>query len=288
MRHKLLRVLQLIKILPFLNLQIKKKINGKVFKIPVLGSSIGFENLNMHETWMIMIIQKILNNQILISNREDAVFIDIGANIGQTLLKLKSINNKIDSLDYYGFEPNSTCVDYLHKLIYLNKFDRVNIIPIGIGEVTKIENLFADNMFASGASVIRDFRKNQNIKYVFNIPIFNGTDALGSIKRKIGIIKIDVEGFEDSVINGLSKRIIDDRPIIICEVLPNYGNLESPRYMRQLKLEESLINFNYNIFRINESNYKLIHLVKIGQTFSMDETNYLFIPKEMQISVDDF
>ena len=41
-------------------------------------------------------------------------FIDVGVNVGQTLLKLKSISSEIN---YLGFEPNPNCVNYLKNLI---------------------------------------------------------------------------------------------------------------------------------------------------------------------------
>jgi len=38
---------------------------------------------------------------------KDGVFIDIGMNLGQTLIKLKCVDPNIR---YFGFEPNPGCV----------------------------------------------------------------------------------------------------------------------------------------------------------------------------------
>ena len=46
--------------------------------------------------------------------KKNGAYLDIGVNIGQTLMKLKSVNPKIE---YIGFEPNATCVHYVNKLI---------------------------------------------------------------------------------------------------------------------------------------------------------------------------
>ena len=47
---------------------------------------------------------------------ENKKFIDVGVNIGQTLLKLKSVSSEID---YIGFEPNPICVNL--SLIHISE-----------------------------------------------------------------------------------------------------------------------------------------------------------------------
>ena len=68
-------------------------------------------------------------------------------------------------IPYIGFEPNPVCVSYLYKLIQLNQMENVRIMPVGLGRQSEILTLYADTEFASGAAVIKGFRKNQKIKY---------------------------------------------------------------------------------------------------------------------------
>jgi FkbM family methyltransferase len=194
-------------------------------------------------------------------------------NLGQTVLKVKSIDPEIN---YIGFEPNVVCVNYLYKLIKLNNITNIKVIPIGLSSSNSLITLFADNEFASGASVIKGFRKNQKIKFNYNIPVFSGDYIRKYVHDKWDIVKIDVEGFEADVILGIETLIESDKPTIICEVLPNYGNSESDRYKRQSKLEQLLIKLNYSIYRIDESNVNLVRIDTIGLFDSMEMTNYLF------------
>jgi FkbM family methyltransferase len=230
----------------------------------------GTENILLVEAWftdIFMALRKAIS--------KDECFVDVGMNIGQTVLKVRSVD---ENIPYIGFEPNVVCVSYLYKLIRLNRMEGVRIFPVGLGANSEILTLHADNEFASGASMIKGFRKNQKIKFEYNTPVFNGDVILRD--EAVGIIKIDVEGFEANVINGIVEILRIKRPFVICEVLPNYGNLDSDRFKRQTELENLLHSLNYIICRVDESTSGLIRLATIGSFDSMSDTNYVFVPSE--------
>lgn len=52
-------------------------------------------------------------------------FVDVGVNIGQTLLELMNASNK---LDYFGFEPNIEALSCAKSLAKSNNFE-VNLFP---------------------------------------------------------------------------------------------------------------------------------------------------------------
>jgi FkbM family methyltransferase len=234
-----------------------------------MGSKMGAENLLMQEAWFSNIVRQI-NSKSDVSKE----FIDIGTNIGQTLLKVKSLSTDIK---YVGIEPNVVCVNYMYNLIRHNNFGYVRIFPVGLAEKSEMLTLYADNEFASGASMIHGFRSQQKIKHEYNTPVFSGDFILG--KCNPYLIKIDVEGFELDVIKGLQETLRRESPIIICEILPNYLEKDSERYKRQIELEEILVKLDYSVYRVDEQNSKLMYLEKIGLFESMDETNYVFVSK---------
>ena len=268
---RIIKLFEKTGIIKRINFSIGIRIKSKNFRIPFTGSKMGLENINMVESWFLVVFSK------LQKLKSDGAFFDIGMNVGQTLLKVKSINNE---LNYLGVEPNVFCVNYLYKLVKLNRFDNVKIYPVGLGQSSNILTLYADNEFASGASVISGFRKNQQIKHEYLIPVISGDDVVNHSRLKVSIIKIDVEGFELDVIKGLENTMKDMRPFIICEVLPNYGNIESARYKRQVELELCLKESNYSILRINESNASLVAISNFGIFDTMEQTNYVFVPNE--------
>ena len=94
--------------------------NGKIIKVPIQdGIKVGIST----ERWMSDLLNKIHNIK-KIKN-----FHDVGANLGQTLIKVKTIDNNIN---YHAFEPNYLCSNYLSKLIKINNWINTHIYPIGI------------------------------------------------------------------------------------------------------------------------------------------------------------
>ena len=211
-KYYFVRILEKLGILNFVNFRLTMNINGHKFKIPFMGSKMGTENLLMQEAWFYIVVRHI-NAKSGLSQE----FIDIGTNIGQTLLKVKSISA---DMKYVGIEPNVVCVNYMYNLIRHNNFGNVRIFPVGLAEKSEMLTLYADNEFASGASMIHGFRSQQKIKHEYNTPVFSGDFILG--KCNPYLIKIDVEGFELDVIKGLQETLRRERPIVICEILPNY------------------------------------------------------------------
>src|SRR5689334_6653408 len=155
MQQLLLRGLRKLGVLRKLNLSFKKSINTKTFSVPLVNGN-GQQNFIIHEEWMEQVLEK------LISIKAGA-FIDVGVNVGQTLLKVKSID---PSINYYGFEPNPTCVYYLNQLIETNKISNVLLFPVAIADKPKIAqlNFYYDSDTDSAASMIRDFRPVEQIR----------------------------------------------------------------------------------------------------------------------------
>ncbi len=106
MKHFFPRLLNKFGLLKILNLSFKITVNNNSFKIPVIAG-IGFNNLFMSEVWMVQVLEKI-------TKLKHGTFIDVGVNIGQTLIKLRSVDKE---REYLGFEPNPLCVFYTEELI---------------------------------------------------------------------------------------------------------------------------------------------------------------------------
>ena len=201
--------------------------------------------------------------------------IDVGINIGQTLIKLKSIDKDII---YYGFEPNPACIYYAHQLVKVNNFNKVKIFPLGLADSKSLLTLFADNEIASGASILEKFRENYRANFKYSIPVWN-FDDIDINKNEISIVKIDVEGFELEVLKGMTKLLQQAKPIIICEILPIYSlDKENGkyRYNRQNELINLLMENKYKLFLIDEANFKLVHISEIIIHGDMNKTNYVF------------
>lgn len=255
-------------LLNHLILNVQCKVNFKRYTIPLYGK-MGLENIFLVESWAIQLFASLLSKL-----DKPTCFVDVGVNIGQTLLKVKSLDKNIE---YIGFEPNPTCVSYVNSLIKKNQIANTSIYPFGLSDEDGIMSLFADNSYASGASVIENFRKTgKKIEYKLNIPVLKGDNFFKTFKDDIGIIKIDVEGFESSVLHGLEETLATHMPFIICEVLPVYSETNHLRLSRQKSLEEFLKKCSYDVYLINETDASLHEISEIGIHGDMSRTNYLF------------
>ena len=118
------------KIISAFNFQLSIKINGKKFKVPVI-LNMGFLNLKIKEDWF----SNFIKSHPL---PKDTVFVDVGVNVGQTLLTFRSCSNNF----YFGFEPNPSCVFYLRSLISANKFSNVSFYKMDIDFLPEIADLY--------------------------------------------------------------------------------------------------------------------------------------------------
>lgn len=92
MKNIIIRLLNKLRLLSYFNINGKIELNSHKFKIPVL-QKVGFDNLFMSEPWMI----EILNIVLPLDNKG---FVDVGVNVGQTLMKLRSVSSETK---YIGF-----------------------------------------------------------------------------------------------------------------------------------------------------------------------------------------
>ena len=256
------------------NIILKQRIGEKMFRIPILGN-LGFQNMKREEPWMVTLLK-------LIFKIEDRKFIDVGVNVGQTLLKVKAID--VDRC-YIGFEPNPSCIHYANKLVKINKFSNVTLLPFGVSVKTGLAELqfYHNSSGDTSASIIKEFRNNQVVHKDW-IPIISVEDIIDKVDiSNVGVLKIDVEGSELEVIQSFRQSIIRDKPIIIIEILPVYNKHENQdRYRRQSEIQDFLKNENYTVFRIIKKNGQLENLEKIAKIEIHEDLNscdYLCVHK---------
>ena len=136
-----------------------------------------------------------------ILNKDD-IFLDVGMNIGAISFQLKKRN---PSLKIFGFEPVREFYDLAVK--NLSQFDGVNCFNIGLGSeehtiglpqfpITKVSNF--------GSTKLSDVGDEYSIKVqrLDNVP-----ELFGVLPK---LVKIDVEGQEDIVLEGMEKLIHDN------------------------------------------------------------------------------
>jgi FkbM family methyltransferase len=161
--------------------------------------------------------------------------IDVGASDG---IAIKYIN-KLKPLNYiYAFEPNKL---YYKQLINLkNKFQNLTTYCFGLSEKKKEHIVYIPCFKFLGKFYymitytfynLNELKNNLRINFTFknNISIRKfkiKLDRFNFFDQKIDLVKLDVNGHEFSVIKGLKKLLLKDKPALILEELENIDKIE--------------------------------------------------------------
>jgi FkbM family methyltransferase len=276
--HFSARVLNKLRLLPKVNSSVTIRVNQRTFKIPLLGRQ-GYDNLDLSEPWM---------TQVLLALRPlfKGDFVDVGVNLGQTLLKAHAVFGEVN---YIGFEPNPSCVNYVQEMVRQNELKNFLILPIAIGAKTEVLklNFFAADKSDSSASIIENFKQNTVPDHFIFVPVFDNSLFERFLpSRNHSILKIDVEGAEMEVLLGLNDWIKSYHPIILLEILPVYSPENLNRLNRQNKIEDLARAWGYKIGRIKKTDpVKLETIENIGIHSKIEDCDYVlyheFITQEI-------
>lgn len=248
------------------------QINGKKLVTHRLYGAI----CEVNEPWMINVLKASFK-------MKSGAFMDVGVNLGQTLMEAKSIDSE---RLYIGFEPNPSCVMYVEELIKFNGFNNVRLIPVGLftSDTLLKMDLYYDDITNSGGSVIEDYWLFTNKNPVYReliVPVNKYESVVKSLgPLEFEILKIDVEGAELEVLQTLTDVIQKKHPIIIIEILSAYSVENEIRYNRQQKIMQWIRENDYRILRIEETeNNELKYLEPIDEfdvNYNYNMTNYIF------------
>lgn len=198
---------------------------------------INFElDLNDYPAWLIYFNSDADNTFNVLSFLGNAKTIfDVGGNMGQTAL---AISQKVShDATIYSFEPYPATYQKFKNNLLLNPLIK-NIIAenIALGETESELLMFQDCATNSGGfRIVYDKEKNNS-----GVVKTQSTSIDSYVKNnnisKIDFIKIDVEGFEMTVLKGAKNTLLNHRPKLFIEL--NDSNLN-----KQNASSKALITF---------------------------------------------
>ena len=274
------------RVLGMLSVSLPVRIQGHSFRVPLLGG-VGLSNTGLAATWKTVVIERV-------GNVTEGVFLDVGVNLGQTLIDLRATHPE---KEYIGFEPNPVCVHYVNTLIRINGLTNCSVIPAGLGGGSRVMQLFLQESDASdpSATLIGDLRPQRQLRSSF-VSVFRFDEIRDQLlPGPVGFVKIDVEGAEREVLQGMQEMIARDRPILLCEVL--FADPAVPLAVadqEQEALMSLLRDMGYSVLRLNKSrDGSRVDGVERTDRFpsahwspaNADQCDYLFIPRESEDGV---
>jgi FkbM family methyltransferase len=218
------------------------KVLNYVYSVPFLRDlPIRFIDVNglkyyarFQDLWRFIKPFEPLTHEFLIKNaKESDVFLDIGAHVGIYSIRLAPKVSKVIAL-----EPEPKNYSFLYKNILVNNLSN-KVIPLPIAASDK--DGYADLCIkaSSGAHTLEDSLNCKRKTKIITLTI----DTLLRILKieKVNMIKIDVEGHEARVINGMHRLLSYNPPrVLVIEIRK-----------RNLYLLKMLAELGYNIVKLD-------------------------------------
>jgi len=240
-------------------------------------------NINNYIEWNIFFLggyekeELALYRKVLKNLYKDPLMLDIGSNNGSHSLYLSRYCNKI-----FSFEPDKRIYKLLIKNLQQNRIKNIKTFNLAISDLNKKNRIFySSNDFNLGTGSLNKDHNLKNKKEIF-VSTLKGDQICNKVS-KVDFIKIDVEGHELNVLEGLRKTIEEFSPTIALEISNKSLNLI--RNKLKLKL---LIYEKYSIFKImtnrnrlfffNNPNY-ILQKFEFEEDILMPEINLLLYPK---------
>ena len=273
-KNILFRVFRKLNVLQYINATKRISFGNSILSIPVINE-LGYANLFIKPNWIYALVNELISV-------DGAGFVDVGANIGQTLMSVKAIDRPIK---YIGFEPNVACCYYLKSLIDANGFTDCKVYNLALSNAMKVAFLETNVKADPTGSVVTDLRPSfySRRESVFALEY----DRL-LIDTTVQCVKIDVEGGELEALTGMRNLISRNRPYIICEILDSFSdNVLSLTQQRAEQVCVFLKEQDYSIIQLVQNDkatrivsFNEIDLIKIKQwdNDSLKFNDYIFFP----------
>jgi FkbM family methyltransferase len=184
---------------------------------------------------------QIFNN--MLQSKSKPVILDIGANIGCHCIRWAKSN---PTALLYAFEPSPSTRDILERNIKNNKVgNNIKALPFAVSNQTGKASFY--NCIDNAYSSLKD-TKRKIVEKVIDVDMITIDKFVENFKvGKIDLIKIDVEGFENEVIEGGVNSLRKFKPDLFVEIYQGTNSNEKPE-----KTIEVLLELGYNAYVLND------------------------------------
>ncbi|MBK9175013.1 MAG: FkbM family methyltransferase [Flavobacteriales bacterium] len=260
-----------------MNLIVRGEQFGRQLRIPV-RRGVGLDWLLDGEAWADPIYTALLP-------AVDGVFVDVGVNLGQSLVRVRLLE---ENRAYLGFEPNPHCIAYTERLLRLNDLGPARIIPAALADSDgEADLLFTrEDPADPSATIIAGYKGPAAIRSRRRVSMrsFQSVETEQPIGR-IGILKIDVEGAECEVLRSMRERLAKDRPVVLIEILPTGVPPLPIRLQRQREIEALFVELDYHLHRVRnkpgDQRLEAMH-GPIAVHNDQDLANFIVLPIERE------
>jgi FkbM family methyltransferase len=148
----------------------------------------------------------------------DSIFLDIGANVG-----FYTVMTSHRASEIHSFEMDPRLVSIIRSHFNQNTpaQSATKVIPAAVGETSGGFVSFSPHMSGNLSTNMIHSENQKNIQSQFRIPTVALDDYTMSEDIEPSVLKIDVEGEELAVLQGMTKTLKNYEPILFLEVHPH-------------------------------------------------------------------
>jgi FkbM family methyltransferase len=187
------------------------------------------------------------------------VFFDVGANIGAYTLSLAKEAQRI-----YAFEPEKLSYSSLVDSLKLNQITNVLAYKIALADRNQKEIPLYINIANRGLSSLKvHYPEGEQTVASVTLDSFIKTHKI----RKIGLIKIDVEGSELDVLEGAKDTLLEIGPPILIEL---NGKILSQAGLSPINIYRTLVKYRYHAYQLRGSELVPFNESEISPTMNVN------------------
>lgn len=146
--------------------------------------------------------------------------IDAGGYIGDSAILFSDYTDK----NVYSFEPFLHHYNMMLKTIELN--EKNNIIPVNIalGNENKELSLYSSGNLNMGLSIEANSKQSDINQIENKVKMVTLDSYVKENNIEVGLIKTDLEGFEQPFLKGAINTIKEQKPVLIISIYHNYSD----------------------------------------------------------------
>jgi FkbM family methyltransferase len=192
--------------------------------------------------------------------------LDVGAHVGFYALLAAHANPKGR---VFAFEPHPSVYERLIRNLSLNGVENVRCVQGACGARAGTATLYEveGRGIPSGSTLESGFMKREwGIRSRAVSVLMLDEFVAGADLGTVDLVKLDTEGTEPQVLEGMRDTLRRHRPLIFCEVLPGRGTEEA--------LEAVFGSLGYRYYLLRNNGAKLMDRIRADMTW----WNWLFEP----------
>lgn len=238
------------------------EVNGyKITVMPndLLGTSSELRVFKSHEPVTTQLISRELE--------QGMTCLDIGGNIGYYALLESKIVGKTGKV--IAIEPSPENVRYLEKNLKLQNSSNIEVLNIAAGDKDGNLKFLIYEDAANSCMVIPEGQESKYPGKVIQVPVKRIDSLLQEIPlERLDLVRMDVEGYEFHIFEGMLNTIRKFKPIIQLEVHKNImGKENSKKFLEGLKNE----GYEVKYFIPRDIDVPLIGSIKDVKNYSIDK-----------------